>query len=251
MDEAATAATLFDAPIASMQVQNDTANSDGDTDTDKLLLVALASGVTPDFPGVGKLPATLLTPYFTAAADFTGTTIRFSTSSTAPGFTLDAAPIQIVLTPNRAPTDIALSSLSVSENVPGADIGDVTVVDPDAGQTHSFTVSDNRFEIVDGKLRLQSGVSLDYEAAVTVPLDITATDSGTPAESYTESFVIDVQNANDRAVRDRHFQRHGQGESLRRRWESCRPPTRTPVRRMCSHWSIRTQCSRSSTAHCS
>ena len=50
LDEAATAATLFDAPIANMQVQNDTANSDGDTDTDKLLLVALASGVTPDFP---------------------------------------------------------------------------------------------------------------------------------------------------------------------------------------------------------
>ena len=197
LDETATAATLFDAPIASLQVQNDTANSDDDTDTDKLLLVALASGVTPDFPGVGKLPATLLTAHFTASADFTGTTIRFSKSSTAPGFTLDAAPIQIVLTPNRAPTDIALSNLSVSENVPGADIGDVSVVDPDAGQTHSFTVSDNRFEIVDGKLRLQSGVSLDYEAAVTVPLDITATDSGTPAESYTESFVIDVQNAND------------------------------------------------------
>ena len=85
----------------------------------------------------------------------------------------------------------------MSENVPAAVIGDVTVVDPDAGQTHSFTVSDNRFEIVDGKLRLKNGVSVDYEAAVTVPLDITATDSGTPAESYAESFVIDVQNAND------------------------------------------------------
>lgn len=197
LDEAATAATLFDALIANVQVQNDTANWDEDTDTDKFLLVALSSGVTPDFPGVGKLPATLLTSHFSAAADFTGTTIRFSTSSSAPGFSLDAAPVQVALVQNRAPTDIVVSNLSVTENVAGAVLGDVTVVDPDAGQTHSFAVSDERFEIVAGVLRLKSGVSLDHEAAANISLSITATDSGTPPLSLTKPFVVEVLDAND------------------------------------------------------
>jgi hypothetical protein len=95
LDEAATAATLLGAPIALIQVQNDTANLDDDTQTDKVLLVGLSSGAAPDFPGIDTLPATLFTAQFTAAANFQGTTIRFSKSSIPSGATFEAASVSI------------------------------------------------------------------------------------------------------------------------------------------------------------
>ena len=112
----------------------------------------------------------------------------------------DAATLSptITVTPgNVPPTDIVLGHSSVDENSPGAIIGDVTVVEPNAGQTHTFETSDGRFEILGGKLKLKKGISLDFEAATTISLDVTATDSGTPPLSLTHSFVINVNNVND------------------------------------------------------
>lgn len=83
-----------------------------------------------------------------------------------------------VLNVNEAPTDIILTNMSVAENAPGAIIGMLHAVDPDFGDTHTFTVSDDRFEVVDGMLKLKDGVSLDYEAEDAVMLDITVTDAG-------------------------------------------------------------------------
>ncbi|MGH6893213.1 MAG: hypothetical protein ACREEP_13235, partial [Dongiaceae bacterium] len=45
---------------------------------------------------------------------------------------------------NAAPTDIELGGSSVVENVAGAIVGALTVVDPDAGDTHTFALSDDR-----------------------------------------------------------------------------------------------------------
>ena len=45
-------------------------------------------------------------------------------------------------------TDIALSNTSVAENAAGAVIGSLTTTDPDAGDSHTYTVSDSRFEVV-------------------------------------------------------------------------------------------------------
>ncbi|MEM6387946.1 MAG: PA14 domain-containing protein, partial [Pseudomonadota bacterium] len=72
----------------------------------------------------------------------------------------------------------------------GAVVGQISVVDPDAGDSHSFTVSDDRFEVVEGALRLKPGVALDHEAAAEINLEVTATDSG--GLSRTESFSIEV-----------------------------------------------------------
>ncbi|NJO35766.1 MAG: hypothetical protein HC869_24485 [Rhodospirillales bacterium] len=47
----------------------------------------------------------------------------------------------------------------------------MTTLDPDAGNTHSYTVSDNRFEVVNGELKLAAGKSLDYETESSVQLD--------------------------------------------------------------------------------
>ncbi|MBP6014988.1 MAG: hypothetical protein KBA31_22390, partial [Alphaproteobacteria bacterium] len=96
---------------------------------------------------------------------------------------------------NEAPTGIALSSSTVSENASGAVVGTLTTTDPDAGDSHSYAVSDSRFEVVGGELKLKSGVSLNYETTPSVAVTVTATDAGGLTRS--QSFTIGVTNVND------------------------------------------------------
>ncbi|MEM9238500.1 MAG: PA14 domain-containing protein [Pseudomonadota bacterium] len=99
-------------------------------------------------------------------------------------FTIDVADV------NEGPTDISLSGATIAENAAGATVGTLSVVDPDAADSHSFTVSDDRFEVVDGELRLREGVALDHETAASLEIEVTATDSA--GLTHTESFTIDV-----------------------------------------------------------
>jgi VCBS repeat-containing protein len=87
----------------------------------------------------------------------------------------------------------------VTENSAGAGVVALSVVDPDADDTHTFTVSDDRFEVVsDGSgymLKLKDGVSLDFEEEQSITLDVTATDSG--GLSDTETITLDVIDVDD------------------------------------------------------
>jgi hypothetical protein len=67
---------------------------------------------------------------------------------------------------NEAPSTPSLSNLSVTEKAAGATIGNLTTLDPDPGDTIHYTVSDNRFEVVDGSLKLKDGVALDHEPSL-------------------------------------------------------------------------------------
>ena len=96
---------------------------------------------------------------------------------------------------NAAPTAILLSATRVLENAVGAVIGKLTVNDPNVGDTHTFKVSDSRFEVVAGQLKLKTGVSLNYEAASSVNVTVTATDSGGLSKS--QVFTIGVTNVNE------------------------------------------------------
>ena len=96
---------------------------------------------------------------------------------------------------NEAPTDIGLSNLTVDENASGAVIGNLSTTDPDAGNTHSYTVSDGRFEVVNGQLKLKAGTSLDFESQSSVQLKITTTDQG--GLSFSENFTIKVNDLNE------------------------------------------------------
>ena len=98
---------------------------------------------------------------------------------------------------NKAPTDITLDNLTVTENAAGAVIGNLGVTDPDTGDTHSWSVNDARFEVVGTQLKLKAGQSLDFETEPTVNLTITATDLGGAGLSYNEPFVITVNNVNE------------------------------------------------------
>jgi hypothetical protein len=97
---------------------------------------------------------------------------------------------------NEAPTDISITNLSVDENASGAVVGKLSTIDPDAGNTHSYTVTgDDRFEVVGGQLKLKSGASLDYETQSSVQLKVTTTDQG--GLSYSENFTVKVNDINE------------------------------------------------------
>ncbi|MCV6600419.1 MAG: cadherin domain-containing protein, partial [Cohaesibacter sp.] len=101
---------------------------------------------------------------------------------------------------NEAPTDIAISGTTVAENAAGAVVGTLTTTDPDSGDSHSYTVSDNRFEVKDDgngnmQLKLKDGVSLDHEAASSVSVRVTTNDGN--GGTYNEDFSITVNDLNE------------------------------------------------------
>ena len=65
--------------------------------------------------------------------------------------------------PNQAPGSIVLDNQSVPENTPGAAVGQLQVTDPDVDDLHTFAVSDSRFVVEEGLLKLTADSALDYE----------------------------------------------------------------------------------------
>ncbi|MCV6611838.1 MAG: VCBS domain-containing protein, partial [Amphritea sp.] len=115
----------------------------------------------------------------------------------------DTQQIQITVTgTNDAPTAISITSSVASENAAGATIGTLSTADVDNSDTHTYTVSDNRFEVVDDgsgnkQLKLKDGVSLDHEAEDgAVSVTVTTTDAD--GASYNENISISVTDVNER-----------------------------------------------------
>jgi len=151
---------------------------------------ALGAAVTVNPDGTYSYdPTTAAALQALAAGD--STTDTFSYTIVDLGGETDTATVSIAVDGlNDAPTDIALDYAGVFENVAGAVIGTLSVDDPDAGDSHTFDVSDPRFEVVDGKLKLKDGERLDFEAEPSVSLDVAATDSG--GLSFTKGVTIAV-----------------------------------------------------------
>ncbi len=96
---------------------------------------------------------------------------------------------------NETPEGIALDPDVLAENAPGAVAGRLSATDPEGGAL-AWTVSDDRFEVAEGVLKLRDGVALDAEAEAAVTLEVTATDAGGLAASRTlELPVADVNEA--------------------------------------------------------
>ncbi|MAN61827.1 MAG: hypothetical protein CMI60_07750, partial [Parvibaculum sp.] len=93
---------------------------------------------------------------------------------------------------NAAPEEIELSNNQFDENAPGAVVGTLTTNDP--GE-HTYEVSDTRFEVVDGVLKLRPGLSLNHEAEPSVALTVTVTDDG--GLSFTQEFTLAVGDVNE------------------------------------------------------
>ncbi|WP_353621251.1 cadherin domain-containing protein [Labrenzia sp. R4_1] len=149
--------------------------------------------------------------------EFTGVVTVADGATLTPGETIDVVitatssdgsessgtfPIDVVAGSNAAPDLIVGNPVNVTENSAGAGVVALSVVDPDIGDTHTFTVSDDRFEVVpDGNgymLKLKDGVELDYEEEQSITLDVTATDGEGLSDTETITFdVVDVDDTED------------------------------------------------------
>ncbi len=95
------------------------------------------------------------------------------------------------------PSDVTLSASTVAEDSPGALIGLLAATDPDGGAV-TFGVTDTRFAVVGNELRLAPGTSLDFEAASSVSVAVTATDA--TGLTKTTTLPITVTNVNEAPV---------------------------------------------------
>ena len=135
---------------------------------------------------------------------------------------------------NEQPTDLELAGNSVDENAAnGTTVGTVSVTDPDAGDSASYTLTDDaggRFAIdsATGEITVADGSLLDFESAASHDVTVQVTDAGGLA--HTETFTISLGDVNERPTdlgplrkqrrrerRQRHLRRHGLGHRPRRR----------------------------------
>lgn len=114
---------------------------------------------------------------------------------------------------NEAPTAVAFAATTTSFNetdrvatgtaLPAILLGTLSSTDPDtvAGSdfaTMAYSVSDSRFEIINGnQLRLKAGAIVDYEAGSNVTVTVTATDRGGAGLSVSKQLVFTVVNRDD------------------------------------------------------
>ena len=91
---------------------------------------------------------------------------------------------------NDVPTAIGLSATVVVENASGAIVGDLTTTDADVGDSHNYTVTDDRFEVVNNQLKLKDGISLNHETTPTVDVTVTTTDLANAPHSQLFSIAV-------------------------------------------------------------
>jgi Ca2+-binding RTX toxin-like protein len=100
---------------------------------------------------------------------------------------------------NAAPTNISLSMTSVAENSPNAAIiGNLATTDPDAGNTHTYTLVNNaggRFAISGNQLIVANGSLLDFETTTSHTVRVRTTDQG--GLFFERDFTIGVTNVNE------------------------------------------------------
>ena len=101
---------------------------------------------------------------------------------------------------NQQPVINSVSTMSVSENLPGGAVGTVNATDADAGDTLEFTASgDSRFEMNGNELRLVEGEALDFEQEI-LPLSVVITASDGNGGEASQSVTVNIVNENDAPV---------------------------------------------------
>ncbi|MEQ1714680.1 MAG: cadherin domain-containing protein, partial [Hyphomicrobium sp.] len=150
---------------------------------------ALSFIAAPDFEAPGQAGAT---------ANEYKVTVRVTDSGSS---SRDQLMTVTVSDANDAPSDISLSAAVMSEFAAnGAVIGNLASVDPDAGDTATYTLvgSDGRFDIVGNQLRVANGLLLDFEQAASHSVTVRVTDSG--GLTFDKAFVIAINDVNPEAV---------------------------------------------------
>ena len=107
----------------------------------------------------------------------------------------------ITVADGTTPDGMAATS-TVAENTMGALLGEITLSDVDAGQTHTLTTSDPNFVTKQDDaggwwLALADDASLNFEDGAEVMVTVTVTDDGDPAMSAEAVVTITVTDEND------------------------------------------------------
>ena len=94
---------------------------------------------------------------------------------------------------NTAPTAVSLSTNNVEENAVAATIGVLSATDADSGDTFTYTVADDRFEVSGSDLKLVEGQSFNYELTRSVDLEVTVTDSA--SNTFTQDLTVEITDS--------------------------------------------------------
>ncbi|MCG7392258.1 cadherin domain-containing protein [Microvirga sp. ACRRW] len=109
-----------------------------------------------------------------------------------------------VLGKNDAPTDIILSKTVIAENTTdGTEVGILSTVDQDAGDTHTYTLVDDAgglfmLDATGTKILVADGSKLDFEAASSHTIRVLATDED--GLTYEKSIVITLTDVPEEPV---------------------------------------------------
>jgi len=106
--------------------------------------------------------------------------------------------LPIIINPvNDAPTGIAFSVTSISENPTiGSELATIRTIDPDADADYQYQVNDSRFSVVDGILRIVRGM-INYEVEPILVLAVTAFDRRHPNDTITRQITLSVRDMNE------------------------------------------------------
>ncbi|MDA1073827.1 MAG: hypothetical protein O3A63_03560 [Proteobacteria bacterium] len=96
---------------------------------------------------------------------------------------------------NSPPSGVQLSPASANENTDGVVIGGLSAIDSDPGDTHTYTTTDPRFEIIGDQLKLRAGETFDFETEPLVSVEITVTDAD--SASHITTLIITVLDLNE------------------------------------------------------
>ncbi len=138
-------------------------------------------GVT--WSGIASVGANVVT--YSNTGLLPGTTYYYRVSSYRVWGAFNPSNISIATTlANRAPTDLTLSPTSVPENQPiGTTVGTFSTVDPDAGDTFTYTLvtgvgsTDNGLFTISGNA-LKTAAVFDFETQSTYSIRVRTTDAG-------------------------------------------------------------------------
>ncbi|MGC4098880.1 MAG: cadherin domain-containing protein [Nitrospira sp.] len=161
----------------------------GDTKTYSLTDSAGGRFAIDSATGVVTVANGSLLDYESAASHMV--TVRVMDSG---GLTYDETFTINLLNVNEAPTDLSLSANTVAENAAnGTVVGTISAVDPDSGDTHTYTLTDTaggRFTInsATGVITVANGALLNYETSTSYTIIVRVTDEG--GVTYDKSFTI-------------------------------------------------------------
>ncbi len=160
-----------------------------------------------------ELPGLTLVPPTDYVGTFQLTVTATATDGSDTANAVETIDVTVDWPINAAPTDLDVSNTSVDENAAdGTVVGTASATDPNAGETFTFTLTDDaggRFSIdpSTGEITVADGSLLDYEANASHNLTIEVTDSG--GNTYTEVFTIDLNDLNEFAPTDMDLSGNG------------------------------------------